>query len=672
MKRTSLVIPVLLCAASLQAQSHLQRPASHRHAGGRETLTPTSLKVDGLTYGREIDRIYWGDFEHVHIDRSGLEFGLMMSSYMHDFGVVCAAALPKNKVQIMAQECTQQSYWVNGYGVERPGSRTCTQYRTYGTGVYADPALYNANQSEDGKMATAMLGKLGSVLTKTGDAGINAAMGNYMQTMDVAREAGEFKSDLQLLLHNNTCGGAPLKRFEKNLIAYATNRPPIRMAGIPTSSGPSRDSDYQTLLDDLVNEQSRAWMLNRFLRNSISNVSVNRRDNAGHPLSISANYAYQGMRGRAEGKVELRFEDGAPHCLVFSDVPDTCRAVSHRLAAAYEDGKYVTDHPAVTRKYVAPDLRQVDIVADPNQQVLVEIPGNALNMPQGRVIPMRGKLLQDIRGTGPGGGSVVLEHAGSVVNFAVFNSQRSTQFHLSRVGNDPTHAINFYSASKEFRAGVDALPRDGSPFKLSFDLPPNIRKKMLLTDYEKQKTAVVANAAVSPLAAERVPSQTVSSRAAISPYRSGGAIEPHNVLPAHSLLQLQFADSITVDQVAPGKLFPTTVMEARTAFRVPSRRPALPGGTTVFVRITQGNRSQYLIQADHAVVRGTNIPLDTNVQPRMPRRSAAPRTRVQVRGWGNVRIPIAAQTAGSAVLVPAGTIIHLATRSDAILDGTPQ
>jgi hypothetical protein len=165
-----------------------------------------------------------------------------------------------------------------------------------------------------------------------------------------------------------------------------------------------------------VSEQSRGWMLNRFVSKSISNVSVYRRDTAGHPLSVSANYAYEGMRGRAEGKVELRFEDGAPHCLVFSDVPDACRAVNHSLAAAYEDGKYVTDHPAEARNYVAPDLRQVEVMADRNQPVLVEIPGKALDMPQGRVFATTGKLLQDVKGIGPGGGSVVLVHAGSLVN----------------------------------------------------------------------------------------------------------------------------------------------------------------------------------------------------------------------------------------------------------------
>jgi hypothetical protein len=195
----------------------------------------------------------------------------------------------------------------------------------------------------------------------------------------------------------------------------------------------------------------------------------------------------------------------------------------------------------------------------------------------------------------------------------VFNSQKGTEFHLTRVGNDPSEAIAFFNMSKQFRAGVDGLPHDGSPLRVSFDVPPNIKKKMLLVEYGKQRTAVVANASAPSVAEGPAPSRTVSSGGGSSPRRSDGVIEPHKVLPAGTLLQLQFANSITVDQVTPGKLFPATVVTARTAPLIAARGETLPDGTTVFVKITQGNGSQHLIQADHAVVRGADVPLDTNV-----------------------------------------------------------
>ena len=85
------------------------------------------------------------------------------------------------------------------------------------------------------RMGLAMIGELGSAFTKTGDAGINNAIGMNVQNFDSARQAKDLASDMKRLIASNSCGGAPLKRFERNLIAYSTDKPPIRMVGIPTS-----------------------------------------------------------------------------------------------------------------------------------------------------------------------------------------------------------------------------------------------------------------------------------------------------------------------------------------------------------------------------------------------------------------------------------------------------
>jgi hypothetical protein len=668
LKKSLILLPILFVAAKLYSQNAHGRAVSPA-AGSAEVLAPTSLKVDGLSYARELDMIYWGDFEHVHMQRNGLEFGLMMSAYMHDFGVMCASALPKNKVEIMAQRCIEESYWVNRYG-EMPGSRRCTQYETYGTRVYADPELYNATQFEDGKMATAVFAQLTSPMLKSGDAGVSAAMGNFMQTMDVQRQVGEFKSDLQQLLHNNSCAGAPLKRSEKNLIAFATGQPPIRMAGIPTNQSPFRDSDYQTLLDDLVSEQSKGWMFNRFLTNTISNVRVSLRDAEGQPLLLSANYAYTGSRGRAEGKVDLHFADGAPQCLVFSDVPDACRAVSHRIAAAYEDGKYVTDHPAETRTYTAPDLQQFDIVIDHSQPLQVEVSNKVLDMPKGVVYPIKGKLLADLRGIGPDGGSAVLAPVGNAVRLSVFNTQKGTDFYLVSTGDDPSHAINF-KAAKQTRAGAETGPHDGSPITLAFNISPDIKTRMLLTDYKKNESAPSLTAA-TPAAAGPFAPRAGSGGAPGEAPQVANAAPVNKTLPAGTLLQLRFANAITNDQVASEKVFPATVVTTHAAFTATGRGETLPNGTTIFVRISPGSGNQYLIQGDHVIVDGVSIPLETNAQLRMAARTPLREQPVQVKVWGNIHIPVPASTASSTtIVVPPGTIVQLSTKTDVVLNSPP-
>ena len=659
------LLPAVLCTVAVSAQTN------HGRTSKEEVLLPTSLHVEGLTYEREIDRIYWGDFEHLHLDRSGFEFGSMLSAYMQNYGQRCPNSLPANKVELMDEEC-DGSGWHRVYaqtGVEVPGSFVCGHYIPVHTGIYADPALYNASQFEGAKMASGMLGQLGQTLSKSGDAGVNAALGNDMEMMDVARELLQFKSDLNQLLAANECGGAPLRRFQANLVAYATDKPPIRMPGIPTPPATFHDSDYQTLLEDVVGEQAKGWMLNRYIPNTIANVAVGGRDGVGHPTSVTAKYAYQGSRGRIEGQVELRFSNGEPHCLVFSDIPDACRAVDHRLAANYEDGKYVTNHPAEARTYVAPDLRQVDIVVGGSQPVLVEVPGEALNLRQGIVIPTHGKLPADVLGPGPGGGTVVLVRAGSPVNLTVLNSQRGAQFYLVQAGSDASHAVRFSGTSAVLHAGVDPLPRDGSPLRVSFDPGPNIRTKMLLTDYQKQQTTSNASpTAVPPPAPVSAGAGGSFPRRVESP--AVGPAATQRILPAGTPLELQFASVITTDQVAGGKLFPTTLI-ARNSPMLAARGATLPNGTVVFVRISPGTGDQYLIQADHAVVEGANLPLESNAQARVAQRSSRPAA-TQIRVPGGFRLSVPRGGGQSAVLVPASTVIQLSTQTDVAVSFAPR
>ena len=516
-------------------------------------------------------------------------------------------------------------------------------------------------------MATAMFAQLASPMMKTGDAGINAAMGNFMQTMDVGRQIGEFKSDLQQLLRTNACGGAALKRFEKNLIAFATGAPPIRMAGIPLNQGPFRESDYQTLLDDLVSDQSKGWMVNRFVSKSIANVRVELRDADKRPMMIVANYAYQSTRGRAEGKVTLQFADGSPHCLIFSDIPDTCRAVDHRLAAAFEDGKYVSDHPAETRTYQAPDLRQVELVIDRSQPLQVEVSNKVLDMQRGIVYPIKGKLLQDLRGVGPDGGSAVLAPVGAAVRLSVFNSQRSTDFYLVGVGEDPSRAINF-KAAKQTRAGAEAGPHDGSALTLAFELAPDIKTKMLLTEYKTKESSSGVTAAIPAVSGPPAPRNGGGGGAAGIPAPSASPTPANKVLPAGTLLQVRFANAITSDQVSSEKIFPATLVTAHAAFSAAGTTGNLATGTTVFVRITPGSGGQYLLQGDHAVVDGISIPIETNVQPRMTAHAAPHGVPIQLRGLESIHIPVPASTT---VVLPAGSIVQLSTKTEVVLNSTP-
>jgi hypothetical protein len=660
MKKTFLLVYSLLVGtAHLSAQPAPRKtPSNAPAATAAQAPGVKSLRLEDITYDRDIERIYWGDFDRLRLDRNGIAISLMADTYMRNYGAVCDQSLPRNKVMIMNSECDSWSHMVYvRSGMEVPGSVTCENSHPVPSGIYADPELLHAQQAQSTRAAMAVFGQLGAVLTRSGDAGVNAAFGIDVNFLDVVRQAKDLAPDMKRVIALNSCGGAPIKRFQQNLVAYLTNTAPVRMAGIPAPV-PFRDSDYQTFLDDLVAAQSKAWIMNSFQRDTIANVQVGPRDAAGRPASITAQYAFQSMGKMGEGKLHLRFVNGMPDCITYADVPDACRVIDPKIVSAYEDGKYVTDHPAAARTYTAPDLRKVTVQVDPGQQVWVEVAGSALAGRQGFVVPAQGKLVNDLTGTGPGG-SIVLARAGSPVQLSVFTSQRNIRVNLNRVGSGTNQIADFRGTFKELLPGVDTLPRDNSPVTVSFTLPPGIRQTMGLTDFEKGKTATFSGTGGGATAPAVRPFGGVPDRAPAN-------ADARKVMLAGTLLHVEFASPITVDAAGSGKLFAGAVVTTRSsAITAVHGSETLPEGTTVFVRVSQGNGRQFLIEGDHAVLGGVNLPLQTNqvVRVAMPARPA-PGVRI-----GPYQLP---GMNGGAVLLPGGTMINLQVRNNVALDAGPR
>jgi len=81
--------------------------------------------------------------------------------------------------------------------------------------------------------------------------------------------------------------------------------------------------------------------MNKFIRNSVGNVSITAKDSHNRPRNMSANYQFEGLFGRQEYNVKISFRDGVPDCLYFQDYPNTCRTADRRIVAAFREGKYI-------------------------------------------------------------------------------------------------------------------------------------------------------------------------------------------------------------------------------------------------------------------------------------------------------------------------------------------
>ena len=215
MKKTFLLLCSLLVGtAHLFAQPSPRKIPSNAPAA--QTPGVNSLRLDGVTYDRDVERIYWGDFDRMRLDRDGLAISLMADTYMRNYGAVCDQSLPRNKVMIMNSECDSWSHRVYVQsGMEVPGSVTCDHSHPVPSGIYADPELLNAQQAQSTRAAIAVFGQLGSVLTKSGDAGVNAAFGMDVSFLDVVRQTKDLAPDMKRVIALNSCGGAPIKRFQQ-------------------------------------------------------------------------------------------------------------------------------------------------------------------------------------------------------------------------------------------------------------------------------------------------------------------------------------------------------------------------------------------------------------------------------------------------------------------------
>lgn len=339
--RLFMMVLVVSIATGSMAQSTGTRARVHTKAAAPATstqastaLTPASLHTDSLNYGDDVKRIYAGDFEHVRFARGSAETSILASKYMMEFADRCSSYLPKNAVEIMTQECSQEQWSVNGYGNEMPGTRHCISYRTVGTGKYADPDVYDLEKHLDNETASNMLGDMLAGM-KSGD-----AAGGMRRMTDVAVY---MSSDMGKLLNENGCSSAGTMRFQANLIRFGWDKEPIRMAGALTlasaTAEPAKKQNYGKLVDSLISDESQAWMMNRYAEGSAITSRV-AQDAQGRPSEVDAAYSYMSMGKEFRGSVRVTFRDGTPECLYFSDFPSTCRAASPRVISAYERNQF--------------------------------------------------------------------------------------------------------------------------------------------------------------------------------------------------------------------------------------------------------------------------------------------------------------------------------------------
>jgi len=328
----------------IEAQTAAQQRAQAALAAQNEALaaensllTPNSFLARGLANEALMIRIYRGEFVNIDLNRDGMRFVLLYSAYLNSYAKQCPAHLPADKIEMTRQVCSGWIETRDGWG--NFVSRNCNSWETVNTGLYADPEMYKA--------------KFELELLQAGDAfrqafGVFSANDPIAETFNLVGDTATISSDMTRLLQLNACDSPGLMRFQGNLRLFALNKRPKRLAGEavtysvvnPLPGSLFEDQNYTRFIEDLVYDQSSSWVMNRYERGSISNVTVSSRDDLGRPTRINARYTYTGLSGRTNGSVTLTFDEGWPECLYFYDNQAVCRSPNRRIVDAYAKGAY--------------------------------------------------------------------------------------------------------------------------------------------------------------------------------------------------------------------------------------------------------------------------------------------------------------------------------------------
>jgi hypothetical protein len=343
------LIASLAIPAAAQTGKPLPRPASpaaRSSAPARAaSTTPAHFTAAGLNDEDDLLRIYSGDFQSIHLDHDGSQFMLIIDGYMTDFGNECKRFLPPNKVEITRQVCNDSPTTPvaspdgvhDYYGNLLPQSTGCSSYHTEGTGVFADPQLYDAVKDVSAKAQVHLVQNMLGVATGKGGRAANP----FTISQQITDQLVAVGTEMKTVIHTNGCGSPGLINFQSNLIRFANGETPVKYAGAVVAAriagNPSKDTDFTRLVDDLVTDSAHSWVMNRYQPGSISDPIVS-HDPGGDPVRILARFRYAGQS--QGGRVTVSFKDGAPDCLYFSDAPDNCRAASQRVISAYEKNAY--------------------------------------------------------------------------------------------------------------------------------------------------------------------------------------------------------------------------------------------------------------------------------------------------------------------------------------------
>lgn len=295
-------------------------------------LSTGSFTSEGLNYEAELMAIYLGDFQHARLEKNSQGLSNIFNKYLNAYGKQCDSHLPSNRVAITYSKCATERVTKNGFGAVT--NTSCVRWVEVPTGLYADPKLYSSSNRLSARASKGMLNKTFS--------------GDPFASRSIIDETLSLGNDMSNLVEKNKCDNAGLRRFESNLYRFVESKPPLLLSNKETlaSTRNTKHTGFDAsnlniakLIDDLIIENSKGWMMNRYQSGGVSNIRKGR--NTAGAGSVTASYSFYSVQKQETGGVTLTFTNDLPACLYFFDAPQTCRKPSRKIINKYEKGLYL-------------------------------------------------------------------------------------------------------------------------------------------------------------------------------------------------------------------------------------------------------------------------------------------------------------------------------------------
>lgn len=297
-------------------------------------LLSNEIRTDGLYYAEFYDYIYRGHFENLKITPEDPEFVMIFTAYLNAYGTQCDQYLPADKVEIQELSCKKERITEDQYGFET--SRVCVEYVWVGSNIFARRDLYEAKITVSNKHKKSAAQTIVSMVTNAN------TIGNYT---NLAHKNAGLKSDMKKIFKLNKGDSDAIKKFEDNLIRFTLKKPSVRLdkeskyINMKKMGGPTAPQNHYKLLNDLVLDQSKTWSFNRYKNGSISNI-VPRISKEGKIYQYYANYIFKFYTTEKTGSVIVKFENGLPECIYFSDYPENCKTPNQSVITSFAKGDY--------------------------------------------------------------------------------------------------------------------------------------------------------------------------------------------------------------------------------------------------------------------------------------------------------------------------------------------